>query len=92
MRVDKRNESITPLQALTQLNNQLVVAMARHFAKRVEPLGATAEAQIDAAFGLLLQRAPQPEERAALADYTRQHGLANACRVLLNLNELSFVD
>ena len=40
MLVDKRNETITPLQALAQLNNQLMVAMAKHFAARVDKLGA----------------------------------------------------
>ena len=34
--VDRRNQTITPLQALAQLNNQLMVVMAKHFAARVE--------------------------------------------------------
>ena len=36
--VDKRNETLTPQQALALLNNQLTVAMAKHFAARVEKL------------------------------------------------------
>ena len=32
MRVDKRNETLTPLQALALLNNSFMVAMSRHFA------------------------------------------------------------
>jgi hypothetical protein len=35
MRVDKRNESLSPLQALAMMNNGLTVAMAKHFAERV---------------------------------------------------------
>ena len=37
--MDKRNQTITPQQALALLNNQLTVAMAKHFAARVEKLG-----------------------------------------------------
>jgi hypothetical protein len=36
--------------------------------------------------------APHPEEKAALLEHTRKHGLANTCRVLLNSNEFVFVD
>jgi hypothetical protein len=32
------------------------------------------------------------EELAALEDYARREGLENACRVILNLNEFSFID
>ena len=35
MRVDKRNETLTPLQALALLNNGFMLAMAKHFAERV---------------------------------------------------------
>jgi hypothetical protein len=34
----------------------------------------------------------EEEERTALAEYTRKHGLANACRLLFNINELVFAD
>ena len=36
--VEKRNETLTPQQALALLNNKLAVAMAKHFAARVEKL------------------------------------------------------
>ncbi len=36
MSVDKRNESTTALQALALLNDRLMVAMAGHFAERLE--------------------------------------------------------
>ena len=91
MLVDKRNQMLTPLQALAQLNNQLALAMAKHFAARVENSG-DASAQITAAFRLAIQRHPSTDELAALAAYTNQHGLANTCRVILNLNEFAFVD
>jgi mono/diheme cytochrome c family protein len=92
MLVDRRNETITPLQALAQLNNQLGVTMARHFAERVAREADGPGAQVDAAFRIALQRAPTPEERDALADHVRRHGLTHTCRLILNLNEFVFVD
>ena len=87
MLVDKRNQTITPLQALAQLNNQLMVVMAKHFAARVEKNGGTGEA-----FRIAFQRTPTEQEKTALADYAAKHGLANACRLIVNMNEFAFVD
>jgi hypothetical protein len=36
-------------------------------------------------------RPPSPSERQELEEYARRHGLANACRLLLNSNEFLFV-
>ena len=36
MSVEKRNESMTALQALALLNDQLMLAMAGHFAQRIQ--------------------------------------------------------
>ena len=93
MRVDRRNETLTPLQALALLNNDLVVAMARHFAERVSSDSgpdAPLERRIDRAVQLALQRPPALSERTALAAYARQHGLAATCRLLFNLNEFVY--
>ncbi len=93
MRVDRRNETLTPLQALAMLNSSLTVAMARHFAERVEhEAGTGPEACVDRAFSLATQRAPTPSERAELMGYARQHGLTAMCRLLMNLNEFVYVD
>jgi hypothetical protein len=93
MRVDKRNESLSPLQALALMNNGLVVTMARHFAERMErERPGDVAAQIKHAFMLALSRSPTAEESAALVDHAQQHGLANTCRLIMNLNEFTFVD
>jgi hypothetical protein len=84
MRVDKRNESLSPLQALAMMNNGLTVTMAKHFAAHAS--------SVKRAFHLALAREPTAEELAALEDYAKREGLENACRVILNLNEFSFVD
>jgi mono/diheme cytochrome c family protein len=90
--VEKRNETLTPQQALALLNNKLAVAMAKHFAARVEKMGRDDGERVSAAMRLALGREPTPNERGALSAYAKEHGLANACRVILNLNEFVFVD
>jgi mono/diheme cytochrome c family protein len=93
MRVEKRNQSISALQALALLNNGFMTAQACHFAARVErEAGSDTAAQVDAAMRLALSRPATPDERAALVSLTDAHGLANTCRAILNLNEFSFVD
>ncbi len=92
MSVDKRNETVNALQALALRNNQLTIAMAKHFAARVAKISAEPEQQIAAAYRLALSRAPSAEESRALSAFAREQGLVNACRVILNLNEFAFVD
>lgn len=92
MRVDRRNESLSPLQALAMMNNGLTVAMAKHFAGRLKREAADLETQTRRAFTLALSREPKSDELSALIDYANREGLENACRVILNLNEFSFVD
>ena len=51
-----------------------------------------AQQQTTLAFRLALGRSPNGEEQAALTKYAARHGLAQTCRVILNLNEFAFVD
>jgi hypothetical protein len=91
--VEKRNQTITPQQALALRNNRLMVVMARHFAERVrglEPADPSRQAAV--AFRLALGRSPTTQELEPLAGYGREFGLPNLCRVILNLNEFVFVD
>jgi hypothetical protein len=90
--VEKRNQTITPQQALALLNNQLTLVMAKHFAARVGNLEVDPHRQTALAFRLALGRSPTPAELEPLQRYGREHGLANLCRVLMNLNEFVFVD
>ena len=92
MQVGKRNESVSALQALALLNNGLMVTMAKHFAAKLEAAGGDLPTKVERAFREALARAPSAEEKANLTTYAEQHGLANACRVLFNLNEFAFVD
>jgi cytochrome c553 len=90
--VEKRNETITPQQALALLNNDLSIAMSKHFAERLTKFSPDDSIRATQAFRLALSRNPTDDERDALASYAKQHGWPNACRVVFNLNEFAFVD
>lgn len=89
MLVDKRTQTITPLQALAQLNNQLTLVAAQKFAARVEQeVKGGQDEQIRRAVRLALGREATAEEAGRLEGA----GLVDVCRALLNLNEFVFVD
>ncbi|MGC3968508.1 MAG: PSD1 and planctomycete cytochrome C domain-containing protein [Pirellulales bacterium] len=93
MQTDRRNESLSPLQALALLNNGLTLAMAEHFAERLQSeVRDSPEARISRGFFEATGRAASKPELAELAAFAEKHGLAAACRVMLNLNEFMFVD
>ena len=91
-RVDKRNESLSSLQALATLNSGFMLAMSRHWAERIAAQSGEADRQAALLIEQALSRPPTADERESLAAYIRDHGLPNACRVVLNLNEFVFVD
>ena len=55
-------------------------------------MGKDLPARIQAAYRLALGRAPSDAESESLVAFAKVYGLANACRVVLNLNEFVFVD
>ncbi len=85
-----RPSSVTVLQALALLNDRFMVRMSEHFAKRVASAGPL-EAQVTQAYRLALGREPTERERDRLAGFAARHGMANACRLLLNCNEFLFI-
>lgn len=90
--VPKRDETLTALQALALLNDNFMMCMARHFAERVGRAEGDLEERLTAAWRLSFGRDPDPGELREIADYARDFGLENACRVIFNLNEFVFVD
>jgi hypothetical protein len=92
LRVEKRNESLTALQALALLNDKFMLRMAEHFAERVKKTRDDLSSRVAIAYRLALGREPTAEEKLVLLDYARKHGLANMCRLILNTNEFCFVD
>ncbi len=94
-----RNTSLTALQALAMLNDKFIVRQSEHLAERaMRNVDAAIEGdelverQVDEIYRLIFTREPTERERAVVAAYTAKHGLANACRFLLNSNEFMFVD
>jgi hypothetical protein len=87
-----RNESTTPLQALELLNHPFVLSQCQHFARRLESMAPDIPGRIKAAFELAYGRPATAGEIAVLSEYTRRHGLTNACRLIVNSNEFLFVN
>ncbi len=90
--VEKRDESITALQALALLNDRFMIRMAEHLADRVRAERPDLEGQITEAVHATLQRGPSASESRRLTEFAHDFGLAETCRVLLNLNEFVYVD
>jgi len=47
---------------------------------------------VERLFELVYYRKPVPEEGRMVLALAREHGLANACRVMLNSNEFIFLN
>jgi hypothetical protein len=98
----RRDSTTTPLQALTMLNHQFTLDMARALAERVErevqgaaATDATSPPQdrgacIVRAFQLAFARSPSDAELAASTRLVQSYGLPALCRALLNSNELVY--
>jgi len=88
MRVDKRNESLSPLQALALLNNGFVLTQgeAPRHARTTER--ADLPAQIDRAHALALGRTPDAATRRETDRVCPGRGPAGPLRLLLNLKRV----
>jgi hypothetical protein len=88
----KRNSSTTPLQALNLLNSPFAMQQAEILAKRIqEEAGSENTAQVRRAFELVLQRQPNDREIQAALELTKNSGVLELCRSLLNANEFIYV-
>lgn len=87
-----RSATVTPLQALTLLNDPFMVHQAECFARKLRQTEGSDAEQIRRASVAILGRAPTPEEQRLFAEYASRQGLANLCRYLLNANEFLFID
>ena len=87
----KRSFSVSALQSLSLYNNDFVLHASEWIAARVEG-EALGQERIRRLVRLLWQREPMGPELAAFESHVASHGLAALCRVLLNSNEMLFVD
>ena len=93
MRVERRNESDSPQQALALLNNSFILVQSQQFAARVQmEAGNSLTAQVERAHRLTTGNSLAEGNRQQMIEFTQRHGLTNLCRVLLNTNEFIFVD
>jgi hypothetical protein len=89
----KRAATVTPLQALSLLNNSFVLRMSDRMADRLRrEAGEEIEPQVQRAFQLVYGRDASPDEKAIVQPFVQSHGLAEFCRVLLNSNEFLYVE
>jgi hypothetical protein len=89
----RRNTSTVAPQALSLLNDSIAVDAARAFAIRLRrEAGDDIRAQLNRAFELAFQRAPRADEQTKCLEFIRGRGVAELCRVLLNLNEFAYID
>ncbi len=88
---ERRSVTTTPLQALSMMNGRLVNEEAVHLAARVEKeAGEDRRAQLDQLFEIVLARPPEGAEVERFVSF--EGDLAAVCRVLLNSNELLFIE
>jgi hypothetical protein len=89
----RRTNTITPVQALSMMNDTFMEKCAERFAARVRlEAGEDAGRQVEHAWLLALARAPNDREREAARSFVAQHGLTQFCLVLFNANEFLFVN
>jgi mono/diheme cytochrome c family protein len=86
-----RNASLTALQALAMLNNRFIVRQSEHLAARATRAAPDLPTRLHLIYRFALNRDPTSRELSAVAAYAARHGLANACRIILNTNEFLFI-
>ena len=92
MLVDRRNESITPQQALALLNNRFALVMAKHFGGRIDSLTGSPKEKVRLVVLESLGRQATDEEIPLLTELLAREGPAALARLLFNLNEFTYLD
>lgn len=89
----RRNNTTTPLQALSLWNGPFALRMAEAFADRVAAeVPNDLDGQIRRAYRITFQRDPHPEESSKARRLVEAHGLRPFARALLNSNEFLTVE
>jgi len=89
----RRAVTTTPLQALSLMNNSLILRMSAKFSERVRrDVGRSPRKQIRRAYRLAFGRLPDAQEETVTRAFVKRHGLAALCRVLFNSNEFLYVN
>lgn len=88
----RRTVTTTPLQALSLLNNKFMEHVAGRWAARLQREAPGASAQVTLAYRQAFSRSPRPDESRFAESFAAKHGLDQLCLVLLNANELLYLD
>jgi hypothetical protein len=89
----RRAVTTTPLQALSLMNNALVLYLAEALAGRIErEAGPDAGRRVEHAHRLAFGRAPDADERARAALVVERFGAATLARAIFNSNEFLYID
>jgi hypothetical protein len=88
----QRASTTTPLQSLSLMNNTFVLRMADRWADKIGKSHEDLDHQVVAMFEQSYFRKPSEIEKDACVQLARKHGLAAVCRVILNSNEILYVD
>lgn len=96
----RRNNTVTPMQALELMNNDLVLGWSRDFARRVKnDQGLSIDNQIDRAWGLAYSRPATEDEKKMAAEFLQKQQAAGSaaplgdlCHTLLNSNEFLYIN
>ncbi|PQO41323.1 DUF1553 domain-containing protein [Blastopirellula marina] len=88
----RRDETTTPLQALTMLNHDFTLDMAQFLAERLQQeAGDDPQEQVKRAYALCYGRSPSEAETKSCVALATEHGLPALCRALLNTSELIYL-
>lgn len=92
MQVDRRNESVSPLQALSLWNDAFMLTTARIAEEKSKDTNHSLEDQISRAWLYCFSRPIPEQDQAALVALAREHGMSAVWRVLWNSNRFVFVE
>jgi hypothetical protein len=89
----RRASTTTPLQALSLMNNAMVLHLSDAFAARLlREAGGDANAQAGLAYRLALGRPPEADELDKAAGVVDKFGAATLARAIFNSNEFLYLD
>ena len=92
MQVDRRNESASPLQALSLWNDAFMLTTARLAEEKSRANPATLDQQIERAWLYSFSKPIPAEDLSVLKDLAKEHGMSSVWRVLWNSNRFVFVE
>ena len=92
MQVERRNESASPLQALSLWNDAFILTAARLAEEKAKTDTRPLTDQVATAWSACVSRPISPEEQRLLTDLATETGMSSVWRVLWNSNQFVFVE